>query len=87
MLSRYSIGHRGVNSNCVTYRVTPKEQSYQFSKAPIMKNFGELDFGEIPEPLKFVRPFRKYLLIKDDLEVVPYSLTFLFLIFLLIYYK
>ena len=48
-----------INSNVVTYRVTPKEQSFQFSKAPIMKNFGELEFGEIPEPLKFVRPFRK----------------------------
>lgn len=40
-------------------RVTPKEQHLQFSKAPIMSNFGELPFGEIPEPLKFVRPFRK----------------------------
>jgi len=29
----------------------------QFSKEPIMKNFGELPFGEIPEPLKYVRPF------------------------------
>jgi hypothetical protein len=24
-----------------------------------MSNFGELPFGEIPEPLKYVRPFRK----------------------------
>jgi len=32
----------------------------QFSKEPIMRNFGELPFGEIPEPLKFVRPFSKY---------------------------
>jgi hypothetical protein len=32
----------------------------QFSKAPIMANFGELPFGEIPEPLKYVRPFRKF---------------------------
>jgi hypothetical protein len=39
------------------YGVTPKEQHLQFSKAPIMSNFGDLAFGEIPEPLKFVRPF------------------------------
>jgi processing peptidase subunit beta len=31
----------------------------QFSKEPIMDNFGELPFGEIPEPLKFVRPFHE----------------------------
>jgi len=30
----------------------------QFSKAPIMKNFGELPAGEIPEPLKYNRPFQ-----------------------------
>ena len=29
----------------------------QFSKAPIMDNFGELPEGEIPEPLKYVRDF------------------------------
>lgn len=40
--------------------VTPKDQHLQFSKAPIMSNFGELPFGEIPEPLKYVRPFRKF---------------------------
>jgi len=45
------------NSN---FRVQAKEQHLQFSKAPIMSNFGELPFGEIPEPLKFVRPFRKH---------------------------
>lgn len=43
----------------VRYRVTPKEQHLQFSKTPILANFGELSFGDIPEPLKFVRPFRK----------------------------
>lgn len=37
--------------------VQAKEQFMQFSKEPIMRNFGELAFGEIPEPLKFVRPF------------------------------
>lgn len=34
-----------------------KEQFMQFSKEPIMTNFGELPFGDIPEPLKYVRPF------------------------------
>lgn len=29
----------------------------QFSKAPIQDTFGDLPFGEIPEPLKYVRPF------------------------------
>ena len=43
----------------VRYRVTPKELHLQFSKTPILANFGELPFGDIPEPLKFVRPFRK----------------------------
>ncbi len=41
------------------YSVSPKEQHLQFSKTPILSNFGELPFGDIPEPLKFVRPFRK----------------------------
>jgi len=31
----------------------------QFSKQPIMDNFGELPFGEIPEPLKYTRPFHE----------------------------
>jgi len=30
----------------------------QFSKAPIAANFGDLQRGEIPEPLKFNRPFQ-----------------------------
>jgi len=30
----------------------------QFSKAPIMDTFGDLPFGEIPEPLKYIRPFK-----------------------------
>lgn len=33
-----------------------KDQYLQFSKAPIMKNFGDLPKGEIPEPLKYERP-------------------------------
>ena len=39
------------------YRVTKKDQFLQFSKTPILANFGELPFGEIPEPLKYERPF------------------------------
>lgn len=38
------------------HQLKVKEQFLQFSKDPIMDNFGELPFGEIPEPLKFVRP-------------------------------
>jgi len=34
-----------------------KEQFLQFSKSPIQDTFGDLPFGEIPEPLKYVRPF------------------------------
>lgn len=41
------------------YSIKPKEELKQFSKAPIMDNFGELKFGEIPEPLKYVRPFNQ----------------------------
>jgi hypothetical protein len=39
------------------FKVTTKEQHLQFSKTPILENFGELPLGEIPEPLKYVRPF------------------------------
>jgi hypothetical protein len=39
------------------FRVTTKQIPLQFSKAPILDNFGELQPGEIPEPLKYVRPF------------------------------
>lgn len=39
-------------------RVTLKGGPLQFSKAPIMENFGELSQGEIPEPLKYVRDFK-----------------------------
>ena len=31
----------------------------QFSKAPTSLNFGDLPRGEIPEPLKYNRPFGK----------------------------
>lgn len=39
------------------FRVTTKLHDLQFSKAPILDNFGELQPGEIPEALKYVRPF------------------------------
>lgn len=39
------------------FRITPKIHNLQFSKAPILDNFGELKHGDIPEPLKYVRPF------------------------------
>ena len=38
--------------------VEPVDQTMQFSKAPIMKNFGELQPGEIPEPLKYGREMK-----------------------------
>jgi len=41
------------------YSVSPSQPILQFSKGPIMSNFGELPFGEIPEPLKYVRPFHQ----------------------------
>jgi hypothetical protein len=40
------------------YSVSEKDYLLQFSKQPVMSNFGDLSFGEIPEPLKFVRPFQ-----------------------------
>jgi processing peptidase subunit beta len=39
------------------FRVTTKIHNLQFSKAPILDNYGELPKGEIPEPLKYIRPF------------------------------
>jgi predicted Zn-dependent peptidase len=39
------------------FKVTTKDSYLQFSKNPILENFGELKQGEIPEPLKYVRPF------------------------------
>ena len=38
--------------------VEPNSGDLQFSKAPIMQNYGELPFGEIPEPLKRVNEFK-----------------------------
>ena len=43
-----------------SYSVQSKEQFMQFSKEPIMTNFGDLPFGTIPESLRHVRPFRKF---------------------------
>jgi len=57
------LGSRSM-SNSVTkvaedYSIKPNEELKQFSKAPIMDNYGELQYGEIPEPLKYVRPFNQ----------------------------
>lgn len=41
------------------FSIKPSEELKQFSKAPIMENFGELKYGEIPEPLKYVRPYNQ----------------------------
>lgn len=41
------------------FSIKPKKEVKQFSKAPIMDNFGELQYGEIPEPLKYVRPYHQ----------------------------
>ena len=41
------------------YSIKPTDETKQFSKSPIMRNFGELEHGEIPEPLKYVRPFEQ----------------------------
>ncbi|CAI2365787.1 unnamed protein product [Moneuplotes crassus] len=41
------------------YSIKPTGDLKQFSKAPILENFGELQYGEIPEPLKYVRPFEQ----------------------------
>ena len=41
-------------------RLVESQDYLQFSKAPIHDNFGDLPKGEIPQPLKFNRPFRKY---------------------------
>jgi hypothetical protein len=35
--------------------VQQKDLLLQFSKEPVMQNFGDLQFGEIPEPLKYER--------------------------------
>jgi hypothetical protein len=35
-----------------------------------MTNFGELPFGEIPEPLKYVRPFCKVFLFISYLLII-----------------
>ena len=54
----------GNNSNLRTaeqtsdFGIQQKEAFLQFSKAPVMQNFGDLPFGEIPEPLKYERPMQ-----------------------------
>lgn len=39
-------------------KVNLRSGPLQFSKAPIIENYGELPLGEIPEPLKYVRDFK-----------------------------
>ena len=41
--------------------MTTTEAYLQFSRAPTAANYGDLPRGEIPDPLKFNRPFRKAL--------------------------
>jgi len=38
-------------------KLVEKEPFLQFSKEPTMKNFGALEFGTIPEPLRHIRPY------------------------------
>ncbi|TNV80358.1 hypothetical protein FGO68_gene11189 [Halteria grandinella] len=40
------------------YSLQQKEKLLQFSKEPILQNFGDLPFGEIPETLKYDREMR-----------------------------
>jgi len=59
--------------------VVTKDQILQFSKAPIQDTFGDLPFGEIPEPLKYVRPFKHTTLsngIKVCTEATPGATAF-----------
>lgn len=37
----------------------PSEQYLQFSKKPLLDNFGDLPLGEIPATLKYNRAFSK----------------------------
>lgn len=48
-----------IQKSAEDFSIKPREDLKQFSKAPIMENFGELQHGEIPEPLKYVRPFQQ----------------------------
>lgn len=43
-------------------RVEKSSAFMQFSKEPTSQNFGDLPRGEIPAPLQYNRPYRKYLL-------------------------
>ena len=54
--------HTWMADECCLFRLQTSEQYMQFSKKPIMSNFGDLPRGEIPEPLKFNRPFCMILL-------------------------
>lgn len=58
----FSSNNQGSDNHIKTYTndsdsVAQTESYLQFSKKPILANFGDLPRGEIPEPLKFNRPF------------------------------
>jgi len=46
------------NAQAEDFGIQAKEKHLQFSKEPVMQNFGDLPFGEIPEPLKYERPMQ-----------------------------
>ena len=49
---------RNANQAGGDFGISKKDSHLQFSKAPVMDNFGDLQFGEIPEPLKYERPMQ-----------------------------
>ena len=58
LLSRHSFSRRTL-ADITDFRLAETQAFMQFSKAPTSANFGDLPRGEIPEPLKINRPFRK----------------------------
>jgi predicted Zn-dependent peptidase len=54
------------------YKIQEKPTYLQFSKEPILDNFGELAYGEIPEPLKHDRPY-KMTVLDNGIRVVTES--------------
>jgi hypothetical protein len=52
--------------------LAPKEATQQFSKRPVADNHGDLPFGEIPEPLKYVRPYSETMM-PNGIRVVTES--------------
>ena len=56
-LKRHSLFEHAPNFHC---RVANSEEFMQFSKEPTSKNFGDLPLGDVPHPLTFNRPYRKF---------------------------